>query len=146
MRRFLTMLALALVMAACGGESNEHHQETGEPGGGHGAHVARHGGEVIVLGDHEAHVEAVVDHGAGRISLWVYDGEMGDLEPDAAPVLNLVGRDGPVQVVGTGSGASWTFEDDALEEEPESARFQLVIGGKPYTAELPHDHGHEGHE
>lgn len=39
------------------------------------SHVAPHGGTLVVLGDHFAHLEVSVDARRGELAIWVLDGE-----------------------------------------------------------------------
>ena len=139
--RFLALtVSLAVALAACGKDDHDDHDHDDGNGCGHEEHEARHGGHLIEFGSHEGHVEVKIDHDAGTVTMWVYDDEMNDLALDGAPVMNFTGADGPVQVEGKGSGASWTFTHGALKGEPENARFKLVANGKPYTPKWEHAH------
>ncbi|MGH7163197.1 MAG: hypothetical protein ACREID_06920 [Planctomycetota bacterium] len=64
------LFALALLAAACGQE--EPHDRDGP--GGHD-HVAPHGGALVTLGDHFAHIEVTLDPETGALSLYVLDAE-----------------------------------------------------------------------
>ena len=136
MRRACLLTALTFLLAACNGEDGDHGETHADD---HAAHASKHGGVVVVLGDEEAHVELLVDHSVGKISLWSSDATMADLALDMPPVLNYVAADGPKQLVGVGVGNTWVFESELLKEEPKSARFRLVLAGKTYTPELEQD-------
>jgi hypothetical protein len=70
----MSRVALLLVLAAaCGREPRSHGTEGGEGGGGH-AHKAPRGGTLVTLGDHEAHLELLLDAEAGVLSAFVLDG------------------------------------------------------------------------
>ena len=57
------------------GHDHEHdHDHEGHDHEGH-AHKAPHGGTLVAIGSHFAHVEVVVDAETGRISAYVLDGE-----------------------------------------------------------------------
>lgn len=59
-----------------GGHDHDHahdHEHTGD-GGGH-AHTAPHGGTLVVLGDHFAHLEIIHDPETGRLDAYVLDAE-----------------------------------------------------------------------
>jgi hypothetical protein len=88
-----------------------------------------------------------LDHGAGTLKVWIYLGEeMTDTRPAAAPVLNLMTKDGPKTLTAMEDDGAWVFADAALKGEPESARFRFTAGGKTYTPALQHAHDHEHDE
>lgn len=65
--RILCCLAAALaVVAGCG--KHEHSSS----GGGH-HHESPHGGTAVELGDHEAHLDVVLDAAAGKLTAYVMD-------------------------------------------------------------------------
>lgn len=150
-----TLLALfaAFLLGACGDKDAEHghgpdddhdhaHEEHGE---------GEHGGAILELGAHEAHLELLHKPDTGAVSVWVLDQDLKEL-PIADPVvLNLVFESGPKQLTGTpvspkdGKTAHWSFRDEALKGEPKSGRIQVKVGGKTYNPEYDdgHDHDHE---
>lgn len=84
----LAAIAFALMLTGCGdgaggddhghdhAHNGEHHHENEADVGADGHHhEAPHGGALIAIGDHFAHVELVVEADAGRLSLYVLDGE-----------------------------------------------------------------------
>ena len=114
------------------------------------AHEAKHGGELTELGAHEGFLETKLDHDAGTLSVWIYLGEeMTDTRPAAAPVLNLMTKDGAKSLTAVEQSGVWVFSDTALKGEPEKARFRFTVGGTIYTPALAHEHAHdhdgEGH-
>lgn len=64
---------LLLLAAACGREPRSQGEVAGEGGGGH-AHKAPRGGTLVALGDHEAHLELLLDGEAGELTAFVLDG------------------------------------------------------------------------
>ena len=83
-----------------------------DPAHEHHAHVAPHGGTLVVLGDEFAHLEVVVDSEQGRMTAYVLDGEAVrgiplqraslqiDVQPDSGPAFEIALR--PVENVLTG--------------------------------------------
>lgn len=76
------------LLAACGGSESPapsvdtaehahdaHHDHDHDHDGHHHHHEAPHGGTLIELGDHVAHLEAVLDPESGLLTLYVLDGE-----------------------------------------------------------------------
>jgi len=145
----LTVLMLALGLAACGGDSHDHGDHTEKSAQGEAAAHALgstgpHGGAMGVVGDHVAHIEAAHDDLAGRVTLYVVGEDGTDLALDRPPVLSLLTDGGSTQVTATAVGKAWVFEHEALKEEPDKARFRLAIGGRTYQPDMPCAHDHEG--
>lgn len=152
MKTFILVL-VPLIALGCGEEKGHDHEDEGHEEHAHDehAHEAKHGGDLITLGDHEGFLEVKLDHDAGKLTVWVYLGEeMKSASLDRAPVLNFKTDSGPKQLTGEASGGKWIFTSDALRGEPEGARFRIVMGGKSYSPEWDHHHGggdgHEGHD
>jgi len=150
MKTLILLLVPALALVACGGEKSpdqEGESQAGEAPEEHG-HEAKWGGDLIVLGDHEGFLEVKLNHDAGMLAVWVYMGE--EMKPaslDKAPILNLKTAAGPMQLTGEGEDDEWTFTDECLKGEPESARFRITVEGKSYSPEWGHQHeGHKEHE
>ena len=152
MRTTLLALAvplLAVSLAACKAEttSSSTPAETVHEGDAHEGHdhgEAPHGGHVVILGDHAAHLE--IAHGdGGELIVYGLDADMEPLGLDEAPVLNLLTDEGSVAVRGTaGADGGWVLEHDALMDHDVTGRFRLRLGGKTYSAEYSAcDHGDE---
>ena len=153
MRKFLFLLPVALVLAACGDKETADGGKESEELDEH-AHAAKHGGDLLELGAHEGFLEVKMDHDKGEVRVWAYLGEeLMDTKLAQPPVLNFKADDKPMQLTAEAqSDGSWVFTSDALKSEPEGARFRVVVGGKTYSPEWAHghqhdhDHDHEGHE
>lgn len=151
MTRFLSPL-LALIVAfsfaACG--HDEHDDDHGHEHG-HGESEGPHGGTLVDVGDHEAHLEIIVDHDKRAVMIHFLTLENEPSMLKEAPLLNLKFASGPKSLVGKAvdggaAGASeWHFRDDALASEPESGRFKIQWNGKTYNPDFEHSHEH-GHE
>ena len=139
----LPALAAALLLAACGAEQTT---STAPEPDAHSHDQGAHGGAIVVLGDHFAHVEGLHAMADSAADIWVTDGNMKPLDVDKAPVLNLVTDEGSVRVTATKKGDGWRFVHESLAGHPEKARLTLVIGGKTYTPDLPHGHAHDDHD
>jgi len=81
MRRLLAFSLALLLAAACGDDHGDHddhgdgdHAEHADDGGGH-EHEAPHGGTLVPLGEHFAHLEVKLDAETGRLDVWVLDEE-----------------------------------------------------------------------
>lgn len=148
MNRFqcsLLVLALATVgLVACGDPSSSPatvSPEALDGVAGHDHDNAPHGGHVVVLGDHVAHLE--IAHGEGSdLVLYALDVDMQPAAFDVAPVLSLVTDDGSVTVTGVAvADDGWRMGHDALADPDVKGRFRLKVGGKTYTPDFAaHDH------
>jgi hypothetical protein len=151
------LLAATALFAACGGDrpsspagegGGEGHEEAAHDDGAHDHAVGPHGGAMVVLGDHEVHLEALHHEAEHAVEVYAYDADLGPLAFDAAPMLKVAGPGGQVSLTGTAvDGGGWRFEDDALASEPERARFQIRIGGMTFVPDLPaHAHGEDEYD
>ena len=134
MKFLIPIICVALV--AC----SKDEAEPAGCGDAHEAHDAQHSGLLLEFGNHDGHLEVVVDHATGAVTLYVYDHEMKDMDLDKAPVLIFSSDGTPHQVTGEGEGGLWTFTHDALKGEPEGARFRVHAGGKKFNADWAHEH------
>ena len=138
-----TALALlaATALAACSGE--EKSEDPAPPGGqAHGPH----GGHILEVGAHVAHLEVLHDEEAGKLTIYV----LGPDEKTALPVakppqLKLKTSAGP-KVIDTkaqdATGAVFTVTDAALKGREPEGRISIEVNGKVYNPDLEHDHGH----
>lgn len=159
MRTFteLTVAALVLALTACGkepppsGPASKAPSPAGipvstAPAADEHSHDGKHGGHMIELGDHEAHLEIVHDAAKGTITAYVSDVDMKPVASEA-PTINLT--KGGVQVAMTpvaGSGPtsdSWTATHDALKADPLDGRIRLKIGARTYQPALEDGHDHK---
>jgi hypothetical protein len=152
MPRILYLLVPALlVLGACGAEQTTAPDPTADAHDDHSHDAGEHGGPVVVLGDHVAHVEGLHDMVEEVVDIWITDGAFQPMEPDLPPVLNLVTDEGSVRVTAKPHGDGWRFEHEAFADHPEKARLSIKIGGKTYNPDLPHgdehgDHAHDDHD
>jgi len=84
-------LILTVVFAvACGGEAPPPAAGTTAAADNEGhAHTAPHGGALVELGEHFAFLEVVLDGDAGRVTVYVLDGEAEKAVRITQPTLNL---------------------------------------------------------
>ncbi|GMV93307.1 MAG: hypothetical protein AMXMBFR82_30850 [Candidatus Hydrogenedentota bacterium] len=90
------IIALALVSGGCTPSEDTRHPAD-ESASAHSPdhdhhhhHDAPHGGTLIALGDHVAHMELVVDAAAGSVTAYVLDGEAENAVRVSAPELEVV--------------------------------------------------------
>ena len=132
-----------LCLGACGGDDHAHGPAGMEPESATHTEEAPHGGELIELGQHVAHLEVVHDESAASITVYVLDADLKPLALAEAPVLNLPAESGLQQITGVAADTAntqWSFKAPSLAGEPEGARFRVVLNGVTYTPELHHDH------
>jgi hypothetical protein len=152
-RDLLPIVFAALALAACGKDDPTPKPAAGTgtgsttgaipmPDGGEAPaeehdHGPRHGGTVVELGEHEAHLEFLHDAAAGTLTAYVYDAEMAPVATEA-PMINLSkGVQIPMSPL---SGAApttdaWKATHDALKEALDG-RLRVKIGDRTYQALL----------
>lgn len=117
----------------------------------HDEHEGSHGGVVLEIGDHVAHVEVVHDQKAGKITLYLTDKDAKSaLAIKDAPKINVKAEKGNKQIeakaIDAKDGAASQFEatDDVLKADPLKGRIAITINEKKYNVELKdaHDHKH----
>jgi hypothetical protein len=146
----VTLFAASLFAAACGKDT----PPAGTGGGGgaaHESHVAPHKGEILELGEEEAHVEVVHDAKAGTITLYVYGKDLKSPVAVETPTILLNGADGtrelkPTAVdakAGEAKATTWKLTDPGLTTDPIDGRLRITVDGKTHQAPLePAGHGH----
>lgn len=122
---------------------------------GHGHMKASHGGEILEVGNHVAHIEMVHKKKIGIIMLFVLDAHGKTMGISNAIRLNITYKIGKTekrkQVIGKAlklkGGKSSVFEaqDDIFKSEDFEGLISIKIKGKTYRVELHHD-DHEGHD
>ena len=141
------LILSAAAFAACSSENGDGSgadQNHGHP------HQGSHGGALMEIGDHVAHVELVHDAIAGTVTLYLTGGDAKTpLQIADAPELKLMTAEGPKVVAtrpaGTDSkGASqFSATDPLLKTDPLKGRIGLRIDGKPYNPEIEEAHDHK---
>ncbi len=76
-------MALLLVLLLTGSDYESYAQAHGH------AHVAPHGGTLIVLGDHVAHIELVLEPDTGQLTAYALDGHAETPVRLSTPALDL---------------------------------------------------------
>lgn len=106
-----------------------------------------HGGHMLELGDHVAHLEVVHDDAAGRMTLYLFGADAKTPMPIAKPPeLKLTTTAGPKVLVsrpesGTaGESNAFVVVDDLLKGGEPEGRVSVEIGGRQYNPDLAHDH------
>jgi hypothetical protein len=138
------------------GDGHDHGDHEGHDHGDHAAH-GPHGGELLEVGEHLAHVELIHDQTAKTVTLHMLGADAKTaLTLEEAPKLNLMIGGEAVQVATEGSGSEFKAMHEAFAGEPEG-KIALKFEGKMYQVELAHAHhdhddhaedhdDHEGHE
>lgn len=101
------------------------------------SHDAQHGGTMVELGEHEGHLEIVLDAATGTLTAYVYDADMKPVATEA-PVINLTtGVQLPMTpLAGTAPmNDAWKASNEALKAKPDG-RVRLRIGERTYQAKL----------
>ena len=99
--------------------------------------AARHGGKLIENHNHRPMIEWLQDTAAGKVTVWVYDGEQEALALTEAPKVRFAGET-PREVVATGQGDTWSLTDDALKTAAKdiAVSVHIDVEGKAYAFKL----------
>jgi len=114
---------------------------------GHSHLEGPHGGTLLDVGDHAAHLEVIHDHENGKFVLHVFGEDMKTpLNADAAPLINIKTADGPKQIESRAVEGASTFEaeDPGLKGDALEGQIVLAANGKRYYVPLPDQHDHSG--
>jgi len=148
----LVVVGCVVGIVGCGDAHHDHEDAGAEDDGGHSHAEGPHGGEVVVVGEHVAHLEVLHDHAGGTLCFYVTSEDMKEqLALDEPPQVNLKTADGPLQLVAAaiegaeGEAQGYQAQDTVLEAECLGGQVVLVLKGKQYFVDLPHgdDHAHE---
>ena len=143
MMKFVSIaLPMLLVVASCSDE--KHEEKPGKSGAAAHGHEGPHGGHILEVGDHVAHLEVMHDESAGKMTIYV-------LGPDAksaftgakAPQVKLTTDSGPKVLSTTavsGEAGAFAVTDPALKAHGPEGRISIEIGGKNYNPALEHHH------
>ncbi|MCC7140171.1 MAG: hypothetical protein IT460_17250 [Planctomycetes bacterium] len=146
--------ALAATLAACsddkGGATSKPPPTS--PADAHAdEHKAPHGGELLELGEHEAHLEIVHDHKGGNMTVYVLDGELKSPISVAPPTVTIRTKDGNQEFTLTavnpkpdGTADTWKGSHPGLVADPWDGRIRLTVRGKAFQSPLEGE-SHEGH-
>jgi hypothetical protein len=137
-------LLLALGLVACGGDPHGHSHG---PDGSHAetehehAEVGPHGGHLVEVGDHVAHIELTHEAATNTLTLHVLGADAkSPLSLAKAPEIKLMTEDGPRVLATSGEGHTFTVSDAALKDAEPEGRVTLEIDGKVYNPDLAHEH------
>lgn len=150
MRSLVPSVVLALGLLARADDHDHDHD--------HDHEKPPHGGYLIEVGDHVAHIEVVHDAKAGKVTLYILDGEAKDpVKIQNAPRINMMTDDGAKQVATKAvepdkeeKASQFEATDDALKADPLTGKISIVIGDKKYNVEIKkeeeHDHEDQDHD
>ena len=165
------MIAIALVTALIGSSCVEPPAPAPDKGDtGHAEHPEEgpRGGALIMMGDHEFHVEVVVDKETGNVSLYT-------LDAGAVDAITVANQEASLNMMVEGSPQQFAFVAASQEEDPagktsrfeladqqlvaalkteavDTAELRLTKDGKQYFGKFElhgdhgHSHGHGGHD
>lgn len=142
------LVALAAALPGCGKEAPKPAPAAPEAHD----HTAPHGGELLELGEEEAHVELLHDRKGATLTVWVYGKSLSAPVAVEAPTIMLATKDGPKELKGVALDAkagataatSWKFNDPMLDADPLDGRIRLTVDGKTHQSPLePAGHSHK---
>jgi hypothetical protein len=114
---------------------------------GHAHLEGPHGGTLLDVGDHAAHLEFIHDHENGKCVLHVIGADMTTpLNADNPPLINIKTANGPKQIQSRAVEGASTFEaeDPDLMADALDGQIVLAANGKKYYVPLPDTHDHAG--
>lgn len=152
------LLALpVLLLAACGGDHDDHGHGHGHDDGhaheeGHEHGEGPHGGQILDVANETAHLEVEMNHDTKAIVIHVLDTSNAPLlikdaptfafgEGDARKTLTAKPVDGKDD-----RASEWHFRDEAFAGEIAGGTFTLKLGAESHTVAWEHDEDHEGHD
>jgi hypothetical protein len=158
---YLMTLAWIGWMAGCGGPAEEEIKMGQQPSQPHAhdhdhAHEGPHHGHLIEL-DEEYHAELVHDEKAGSVTIYILDKEAkAAVAIEAKELTVTLKHDGqeetfklaasPQEGDGEGKSSRFVSDDkhlsDDLDAKGAEPKLIVEINGKPYTADMTHEHHH----
>ncbi len=150
-RNLVTLLAVLALMTGCG------ESERTTSGGGH-HHESPHGGTAVELGDHEAHLDVVLDPAAGKLTAYVMDAHAENFVRIPAESFEISAKlpagETTLTLKAVANAASGEKVGDTSQFEARSDAFkgvagfdaelkQLVVRGKTYS-KIPFHVGKSG--
>ncbi len=151
MKKATTVILATLLICACSG--GDEHREGGESGPhshSHSHEAGPHGGQILEVGAHVAHLEVIHSEETGKMTIYVLGPDLKTPVTLAkAPQLKLTTAEGPkvlaTQAEDAPGGAASVFivTHDALKVHGPEGRITLELNGKIYNPDLVHHHEHE---
>ncbi|MGH7162308.1 MAG: hypothetical protein ACREID_02400 [Planctomycetota bacterium] len=140
----ISLALVATLAAGCGKE-----ETGGATPAGHDHPPAPHGGEVLDLGDGDAHLEMIHDHAGGNVTVYVLGADLKTPIAVEMPVIQI-NRKGllipisltPIDPAPDGKATGWKGSHVGLKADPWDGRIRVTIGDKNYQSPLEA----EGHE
>jgi hypothetical protein len=136
-------LGLVAVVASGCGDADAPKGKTEAASAVHAHPPAPHGGEILSLRGDEYHLEMIHDHSGGNVTVYVLASDAKTPVAVEAPVVNLVTKDGPVQITLTpiapradGKADGWRGSHEGLKADPWDGRIRVRIGDKMFQSPL----------
>ncbi|MBL9086730.1 MAG: hypothetical protein JNM10_06275 [Planctomycetia bacterium] len=144
------MLPLAVVGCGDAKDGSSSTPSARVPEAAHDHAAAPHGGELLELGEEEAHVELIHDPKAGSVTVYVFGKDAKTPVAVAAPTIVLATKDGPKEFTltavnprGDGTADTWRGTHAGLTAEPLDGRIRVTVDGKAFQSPLESEgHGH----
>ena len=135
------LASLALFTSACGDKGAPAKGPAGAAAApaAHEDHKAPHGGEILELGEEEAHVEMLHDKKAGTLTMYVFGKDLQSPVAIAQPTILLVGKElkpTAMEPKADGTASAWKLTDTGLNTDPLVGRVRLTVGGKAFQSPL----------
>jgi hypothetical protein len=140
------VLLVAVALAACDKPAEKPATPSTPHAHSHGD--APHGGEVVELGEEEAHLGMIHDHTGGNVTVYVLDKDVKTPIRVATPTIVISTPSGPKEFALTavnpekdGTADTWKGSHEGLKSDPWNGRIRITVRGKAYQAPLePSEH------
>jgi hypothetical protein len=150
---FILLIVLGLAFGCGKSEPGEEPAQEAkvaeeEAEGGHSHEEGPHGGSVVVVGDHVAHLEIIHHCEDTKLAIYILGEDMKTpVEADGDVLLNIKTVEEPTQITAKPleGASSFEFVDPVLGSHELEGQVVLPLMGKTYYVTLPeHAHEHEG--
>lgn len=138
------MLPVLLALWSCSDGKREEASKPDKPKAATHSHEGPHGGHLLEVGDHIAHLEVMHDESAGKMTIYVLGADAKSaLTGTNSPQIKLSTDSGPKVLSTTaisGEAGAFTATNSALMTHAPEGRISIEIGGKTYNPALEHHH------
>lgn len=146
MKHFIIFFCIIIAVFFIGCDSSTTNKKPDKANKEHAHEHGPHGGDLLEVGDHVAHIEFIHNEEMGKVTLYILgkDGKT-PLAIEGTPMLNLKYKDAQKQLktvaMNTTENKSSHFEvtDNVLKEEVDG-RIAITINNTKYNIDIEHHH------
>ncbi|WP_372364756.1 hypothetical protein [Candidatus Uabimicrobium sp. HlEnr_7] len=142
-------IVIALSFVGCDSPISKNSNTPEEKKHGHEDEHGPHGGELLEVGEHLAHIELIHNEEMGKITLYILGKDAKTAEViEGTPMLNLKYKGTQKQLktvaMNTAENKSSHFEaTDKILKEEVTGRIAVTIKGIKYNINIEHHHDHD---